>query len=319
MAVLHRTVATLRSSGYANAVIDGPPEATAATRLALGLTLSGAQLGQGDERALVEAGAADVAGDDLVPRFAICRVDDVMVLVPRDGPDDPGRVYFGRDSLWLADLAARVGPGAGRAADLGTGAGTVAAFLGARYDLVVATDLVARTAACAAITLDLNRRPDGRPAGTSCVADVARCLCPGTFDLVTANPPWVPELGPRRDGPLVFADGGPTGFELPRRFAMEAASLLAPGGVAVVLALDIGWSDGSRPLTNLARGLRRLRYDVAVVPTEASAVWDDLETGLVARFPEMEGARHVALLIHRPPDAGQSPSPVPPSERRSRR
>ena len=46
--------------------------------------------------------------------------------------------------------------------------------------------------------------------------------------------------------PRRFAAGGPTGFELPRRFIDAAAGLLSPGGRAFIACLDIEFDDGKR-------------------------------------------------------------------------
>jgi hypothetical protein len=289
----------LRSVRYDNQPLDdGSSAERHATRLALGHRVSVVETRPSVVEALVGAGAADLVagGDDLVPRFAIFGADDALVLVPRDGGFAADRVYFGRDSLWLAEVAAALEVRTGRYADLGTGAGGVAAMLAGRHDEAVVADLVPRTAACAAITMCLNRRPDGRPAGEVCVTDVAAALRPGSFSLVTANPPWVPNDGESR---RFYADGGASGFELPRRFVVEAAQLLAPGGASAILALDATWRDESRPLASLAGGLRRLGYEVAIVPAPPD-VWGDLEQNLLGRFSAMAAACLVALLVRRP-------------------
>ena len=132
------------------------------------------------------------------------------------------------------------------------------------------------------------------------MADVAAGLRPGSFDLVTANPPWVPDLGIAIGEQGRFSRGGSTGFELPRRFLVEAAGLLAPGGVAVVLGLDVTWRDGSRPCWPWSRGLVRLGFEVAVESTEQDQIWPDFEPRMLERFPTMAAARHVAVLVARP-------------------
>jgi hypothetical protein len=304
MAVLGRLAGALRRQGYANQVpADGPADERTVARVGLGLDVDAQDLARALGRTalddLVEAGAADLVDGVAAPRFALYAEGPSLVLLPRDDGLAPDRVYFGRDSMWLAQLARQWGPGRGAMADLGTGAGAVAALLAPAYQRVVATDVAPRTAASAAVTMALNPRPDGSPAGVVCVADVAAGLRGGAYDLVTANPPWVPDLGPggvRR----TYARGGETGFELPRRFVVEAAGLLAPGGVAVVLGIDVTWSDGSRPLVALARGLRRLGHEVAVLPTEAADVWPTLEADLTARFEGMRSVIHVVLLVRRP-------------------
>jgi len=297
----------LRAAGYANEPVTG--EAGAAAMLALGHPVPVAIVGQGDADALVRAGAADLVEGRLHPRFLVFAQGRVLVVVPMDGGFASARVYFGRDSLWLADLASRAGSPGGRLADLGAGAGAVAALLAHRYETVVATDVLPRTAACAAITLALNPRPNGRPAGAACLADVTAGLRAASFDLVTANPPWVPDRLPDPEGRhRVFAEGGETGFELPRRFVAEAVTLLRPGGVSVTLAIDVTWRDGHRPLPALARGYRRLGLDVAIVPTEADRSWPDLAPELLDRFPGMEAVRHVALLVGRPGGEARAPA-----------
>ncbi len=83
----------------------------------------------------------------------------------------------------------------------------------------------------------------------------------GTFDLVVANPPYIPTaevatLPPdiKDFEPRMALDGGPDGLALVRRIVGEAPAFLAPGGV---LALEIGAGeapDVARLLTE--RGFR---------------------------------------------------------------
>jgi methylase of polypeptide subunit release factors len=304
MRVLRRLADVLRVAGYANDVIEGrSPRERAWSRMALGYPASVQDMGPADADALVSAGAADIcptSPDELVPRFTLFALGEVLVLVPKDGGFDPGRVYFGRDSLWLADFVTRLGLSGRAMADLGTGAGAVAALLAPHFDVVVATDILPRTAACAAITFALNARPGRLPAATACLSDVAGCLAPGTFSLVTGNPPWVPDLDRAVSGPArVYAEGGSTGFELPRKFIMEGAELLAPGGVMVILALDATWDTGEQPLRSLARGLLRLGFEAYVETTGISEHWKGTRDDPCARLPAIKSAEHVALIVRR--------------------
>jgi len=288
----------LRRAGYRNTVNLVDP---VAAELALGYPVSCRALRPDELEALVRAGAGDVEEDRFVPRFTLFGLGEIITLVPKDDGQDPGRVYFGRDSLWLADFVSRLTTAGGAVADLGTGAGTVAAVVAPRFDVVVGTDIVRRTVACAAVTFALNPRRDGRPAASAVATDVAAGLAPGTFALVTGNPPWVPDLDHEVAGPSrVFAEGGATGFELPRRFIVEGAALLAPGGVMVMLALDMTWADGARPLHSLARGLMRLGLEVSLAPTELSDLWETLERDMCSRIPQLDAVSHVALVVHRP-------------------
>ena len=65
------------------------------------------------------------------------------------------------------------------------------------------------------------------------MADLAAGLRPHSFDLVAANSPWVPDAPTAGSSRRVFADGGPTGVELPSRFIRAATQLLRPSGVAL--------------------------------------------------------------------------------------
>jgi release factor glutamine methyltransferase len=70
------------------------------------------------------------------------------------------------------------------------------------------------------------------------------------FDLITANPPYIPapeverlEPGIREFEPTIALDGGPDGLRVTRRIIQGARKLLAPGGV---LALEMGYDQGPR-------------------------------------------------------------------------
>jgi len=182
---------------------------------------------------------------------------------------------------------------------MGTGTGVVAATLALRYRMVVATDVVPRLAGAARLTAALNRFPPGHRV-EACVADVARGLTPGAFDFVAANTPWVPS-GAAGQQPRIFADGGPTGFELPRRFVVEGAGLLAPGGVAVMLAADVSFSDGAAPLRRLCADLAATGHFADLLPTPYGRPVAGTEAPVLVRLPGVVGACHVAVVIARRP------------------
>ena len=83
------------------------------------------------------------------------------------------------------------------------------------------------------------------------------------FDLVTANPPYIPSpeipqlpVDVREFEPLLALDGGPDGLDLVRSIAARAASHLSPGGL---LALEIGADQGNAALAVLEQqGFRAL-------------------------------------------------------------
>ncbi|MFT3853312.1 MAG: HemK/PrmC family methyltransferase [Ilumatobacteraceae bacterium] len=146
---------------------------------------------------------------------------------------DPG-VYVPR--AHTVDLvrraAALLGPG-GRAVDLCTGCGAVAAALGG-----VGVDLDPRAVACA--------RRNGVPA---VVADVAAVpFAEGMFGVVTAVPPYVPTAARRllpadvqAFEPSLALDGGPDGLAVVASVIGAAARLLRPGGWLLV---EIGGDQG---------------------------------------------------------------------------
>jgi len=142
---------------------------------------------------------------------------------------DPG-VYVPR--IQSEDLARRAAlllvSGGTAAADLCTGAGAIARFLGvaAPGALVVGVDIDMRAAACA------------RRNGVHAVqGDLGEALRSGVFDVVTAVAPYVPTEELRflpadvqRYEPEIALDGGSDGLDVVRRAVSCAGRLLRPGG-----------------------------------------------------------------------------------------
>jgi release factor glutamine methyltransferase len=147
----------------------------------------------------------------------------------------PG-VYVPRvQSEELARRAASLLPAGGKAADLCTGAGAIAAHLMAAVPsaFVVGVDIDERAARCA------------RDNGVAAIrGDLDRPLRPNEFDVVTAVAPYVPtgELRTlpadvQRYEPRRALDGGRDGLDLVRRVVESALQLLRPGGW---LLLEVG-------------------------------------------------------------------------------
>jgi methylase of polypeptide subunit release factors len=252
-------------------------------------------LNRADLQLLEEFGSADIEGGQITPRFAIFAAGDVLAVIPRPTCFDEV-AYLGPDSKWLVELACRLAPGGDRAVELGAGHGYLSAALSNRYRFTLATDLRPWTAAVAAITLAMNLQPGGKAA--VCAADVARGLRPGSFDLVTGNPPWVPNRDatrPRR----MFADGGPTGFELPRRFILEGSDLIAPGGMGLFNCVDARYSGGREPLVELIRALQLDGCRVEIEEVPADQQWPDRTKELKAVDPDLERARLVSVVVKR--------------------
>ena len=163
---------------------------------------------------------------------------DRGVFVPRDQTQE------------LARRAAALLPAGGRALDLCTGAGAVAAHLrwAQPRAAVIGTD-VDRGAAANAVR-------NGVP---TVVTDLDGALAPAAaFDVVTAVAPYVPTDGVRwlpadvqRHEPRLALDGGPDGLDVVRRVVAVASRRLRPGGW---LLLEIGADQDRLLALHLATG-----------------------------------------------------------------
>ena len=291
---LIRIGAELRSVGYDNRPTNEP-----LTALALGRSVDPKRLadvaGTAGLDALCRARAADRTEKTVALRFALFAARSVLAVVPRSPDPQSDLAYLGHDSFWLLRTTWRLAPGGDVAVDLGTGTGYLAAVLLGRYRSVVATDVMAGTAAIAALTLAINEGEHG----AALVGDVAGALRPGCADLVTANPPWVPRLATSDGVRLVFADGGPSGAELPLRFIHEGAALLRPGGLGLFQCLDVTHPNGARPLVDACRCLEELGLAAEMQPLSQGGVWHQLEQD-VCRSPFVAAARLVTILVRRP-------------------
>ena len=179
----------------------------------------------------------------------------------------------------LARRAAALLPGHGRALDLCTGCGAVAAHLRASVPTaaVIGVDVDRRAVACAR-----------RNGVVAVAADVAEPLpADGRFDVVTAVAPYVPtedlDLLPadvQRYEPRIALDGGADGLDLVRRVIGAARRLLAPGGWLLV---EVGGDQDQRLGPALATGFGR------------AIVWHDDDgdlRGLAAQRSASRGADH---------------------------
>lgn len=181
---------------------------------------------------------------------------DRRVLVPR--PDTEILVEHALERLRGRDLG-------GRVLDLCTGSGCVAITLKLeRPTLTVdATDL---SAEALVVARDNAQRLGAVWNVRFCQGDLFGALpAPRRpYDLVTANPPYIPHgdiagLQPdiRDHEPHLALDGGGDGLDLVRRIVAEAPAHLAPGG-ALAMEIGAGQSDAVAELL-VARGFSDVR------------------------------------------------------------
>jgi hypothetical protein len=304
-AALSALTARLRAVGY-----DGSPIAVAPAPNRWAATVVGLARGE----PVSQQDVIDAIGVDAVDALSSCGalhrdegdacltarlfpMRSIYTLLPSTPPGDD-TVYLGADSIALFRRIWDARGSGDRAADLATGNGFIAAALATRYDHVVATDLSPRCAATAGLIPILNPHLEGRISAAR--LDVADGLRPGSFDLVTANAPWVPEtVGPDGGPPRRFAAGGPTGCELPVRFIDHAAALLAADGRAFVACLDVTFADGARPLLDHLPSVRATGVDTTVSPTPLNEMFD-YSTWVGPKAEGATAARHVIVELHRP-------------------
>jgi release factor glutamine methyltransferase len=171
----------------------------------------------------------------------------------------------------LARRAAEALPEGGRAVDLCTGSGAIAAFIMSHVagSHVIGVDVDPTAAACA------RRNGIG-----SITADLGEALRSRSVDVVTAAPPYVPtddiRLLPsdvQRFEPRLALDGGLDGLDVVRRAVTSASNLLRAGGWLLV---ELGGDQDK----SLATALERDGFTVG-------SVWSDEDgelRGLAARL-----------------------------------
>jgi SAM-dependent methyltransferase len=170
-------------------------------------------------------------------------------------PHDPGRAAtgvhpeqvlgVGAASLTLAAATPR--RNVARTLDLGTGCGVQALFAEDHSATVVATDRNPRAVAFTRLAATLGGvELDARQ------GDLLAPVAGETFDLVVSNPPFVVSPGAR----YTYRDAGLDGDEVCRRLVRDLPSVLAPGGVAVLLVnwLHVEDEDGDARVRSWLEG-----------------------------------------------------------------
>lgn len=152
---------------------------------------------------------------------------DHRYMLDREGDwiDESPVMYIGLDSRGLVHAAPR--RTCARLLDLCTGSG-VQALSGSRYAReVVGVDLNPRAVRFARFNAQLNGIDNAR----FCLGDLYAPQKDVRFDVILANPPFVPSP----HGDLGFRDGGRTGEGVLRRIVAEAAAHLNPDGALCIV------------------------------------------------------------------------------------
>jgi carbamoyltransferase len=150
-------------------------------------------------------------------------------------------MYIGEDSYALAYLAPKVG-GHGRVLDLCTGSGIQAILASRQARRVIGVDINERAVAFARFNASLNgvaARCDFRLGNLYQAVDGSNLdKADRRFDLILANPPFVPSphAGEER---LLFRDGGPAGDEILSRILEGLLAHLAARGMAAIVSLFV--------------------------------------------------------------------------------
>ncbi len=173
----------------------------------------------------------------------------------------PPGVYRPQDDTWLLTrvLQATGMPSGARVLDLCTGTGALA-VAAAREGAgsVTAVDVSRRALTAVWLNSRLRRLPIRLVRGG--LAEAARG---GPFDVVLANPPYVPSPAAATGGPARAWDAGPDGRIVLEPLCSEAASLLAPQGFLLLVQSVV--SDVDRSLTQL----RTAGFAAAVVASRS--------------------------------------------------
>lgn len=224
----------------------------------------------------------------------------------------PPGVFAPISDTWLLAAAMReqiVGPRA-TVLDVFTGSGALAiaaARRGARH--VTAVDISRR----AVLTARLNARLNGVRV-EALRSDLFSAVSHRRFDVIVANPPYVPTPGEVDDprGPRRAWDGGDDGRALLDRLLAEAPEHLRPGGILLVVHSEV--CGIGRTLEAMAAG--GLEADVC------ARRWGPLGPLMRARAPELErrgllppGARQEEIVVIR---GRRPPSPAAPGARLQR-
>jgi hypothetical protein len=161
--------------------------------------------------------------------------DHAWPMLPHPGqanvPQDQV-MSVGTDSRWLARVTMRRPVGA--TLDLCTGSGVHALLAASHSQRVIAVDINPRAAQCTRF----NVLASGATNVEVVVGNLYEPVRGERFDLITANPPFVPSPV----NSILYRDGGHTGEDVQRQIVAGLPHHLAPGGIAQIVT-ELGERD----------------------------------------------------------------------------
>lgn len=194
------------------------------------------QIFNNDEQdVLIRAGLLLIDGKKCFARASIYPVGNNLVFSDHAWPKltHPGCInvpydqvmYVGIDSRWLARTTTRRPMGS--TLDLCTGSGVHALLASSHSKRVVAVDINPRAARCT----HFNAQVLGATNIEVEVGDLYEPVSGECFDLITANPPFVPSPV----NSLGYRDGGNSGEDILRQIVVGLPVHLAQGGIAQII------------------------------------------------------------------------------------
>jgi len=188
-----------------------------------------------DRDVLIRAGLLLIDEKKCFARATLYPVGDRLVFSDHAWPKlpHPGCInvpydqvmYVGTDSRWLARTTMRRPMGS--TLDLCTGSGVHALLASSHSQRVVAVDINPRATRCT----HFNAQVSGVTNIEVAVGDLFEPVGGECFDLITANPPFVPSPV----NSLRYRDGGHSGEDVLRRIVVGLPHHLAPVGIAQIV------------------------------------------------------------------------------------
>jgi carbamoyltransferase len=202
-------------------------------------------------------------------------------------------MFVGKDSRYLARATVRRRVRA--SLDFCTGSGVQAILAAAHSDRVLAVDINHRAARCARFNAQVSDATNVEVV----VGDLFEPVRAGErFDLITANPPFVPSPADE----LIFRDGGRSGEVIQQRIVARVPSHLAPGGIAQMVT-ELGEREDEPIVRRLRQWLGGAAIDIHVLrlhvhPAADYAIGHASSDGGYGAYLESVGAWACNLRAH---------------------